>query len=419
MMDVARPARRSPLVRHAAQALFFGALALAALAALPWLFKRTAALPALERSTIVVDTARRGTLIRAVQAPGQLVPERVQVVSTAADGIVAALPIRAGSRVVAGDPVAELQNPDLQAAVEDARAELAAAGAELRSAREEASAERLDQESAYRTARAEAERSGEEVRSYAKLHAAGLVADLAYRETAIKADENLALAGIAQRKIGVAAADAAAKVAAAQARVDELQADLGAREARVAALVVRAGSPGIVQSVAVEPGQRVAAGAELARIAEARDLKAVLQVAESDAHGVAPGMAATIDTNGDGTMAGRVERIAPAAQSGAVAVDVRLRDVRPGVRPDQSVAGTVELSRARDVVSIARPAGAPDNATVSLYVLDRDGTRATRTAVRLGSGSLDRVRVLAGIAAGDTVIVSDTSAYDAPQLRIQ
>jgi hypothetical protein len=118
-------------------------------------------------------------------------------------------------------------------------------------------------------------------------------------------------------------------------------------------------------------------------------------------------------------MAGRVERIAPAAQNGTVAVDVSLRDVRPGVRPDQSVAGTIELSHARDVVSIARPAGAPDNATVSLYVLDRDGTRATRTAVRLGSGSLDRVRVLAGIAAGDTVIVSDTSAYDAPQLRIQ
>jgi multidrug efflux pump subunit AcrA (membrane-fusion protein) len=54
-----------------------------------------------------------------------------------------------------------------------------------------------------------------------------------------------------------------------------------------------------------------------------------------------------------------------------------------------------------------------------LYRLSRDGTRAVRTAVRLGTGSLDRVGVLSGLAPGDSVIISDTSTYDAPLLRIQ
>ncbi|MBD5653790.1 MAG: HlyD family efflux transporter periplasmic adaptor subunit, partial [Candidatus Eremiobacteraeota bacterium] len=307
----------------------------------------------------------------------------------------------------------------LHANVADVRAQLDPARADLGSVREDESASELDQDAAYRTAVAESKRSDEEARSYTTLHASGLIGELSYRETLIKADENRGLVGIAHRKIGVDAAGADAKVAAAVAKTQQLQAQLDARRAQVATLIVRAGSAGIVQSVAVDRGQRVASGTELARIADARDLKAVLQVAESDVHGIAPGMPASIDTNGAGTLTGRVARIAPAAQNGAIAIDVTLGDVRSGVRPDQNVDGTIELSRVRDAISIARPANAADNSTVTLYRLSGDGTRALRTSVRLATGSLDRIQVVAGIAPGDTVIVSDTSTYDAPQLRIQ
>ena len=418
-MDIVRTARRPAALRYAPLGAALAVAIAAAAFAVPWLFRHTASLPAIERSTLVLDVARRGTLVRAVRASGSLAPDRVQIVATTADGLVDALPIRAGSPVEAGSVIAVLHNPDLDAAVVDVRAQLAAAHAELRSAREEASAAQLDQEAAYRTAVAESLRSNEEARSYATLHASGLVGDLSYRETLIKADENRAIAGIAHRKIAVDAAGSDAKVAASLAKVAQLQAQLDAREAQVATLVVRAGSAGIVQSVAVERGQRVTSGTELARVAEARDLKAVLQVAESDVHGVVPGMPATIDTNGEGTIRGRVARIAPAAQNGTVSIDVALSDMPHGVRPDQGVDGTIELSRMRDAVSIARPANATDDSTVTLYRVSADGTRATRTSVRLAAGSLDRIQVLAGVAPGETVIVSDTSAYDAPQLRIQ
>lgn len=418
-MDVVRRTRRPLALRYAPHAAVVAMLIAGGVIAGPWLFTRSTPQPAIDRSTLVLDVARRGTLVRSVRAPGQLVPDRVQVVAAAADGIVDDLPVRAGTRVEAGATIAVLRNPDLDAAVTDVRAQLDAAGAELRSAREEASAAQLDQEAAYRTAVAEAKRSDEEAHSYAALHASGLVGDLSYRETLIKADETRGLAGIAQRKIGVDAAGSAAKVAAAVAKVEQLQAELDARRAQVATLVVRAGSAGIVQSVAVDRGQRVPSGTEVARIAEARDLKAVLQVAESDVHGIEPGMAAALETNGEGTLTGRVARIAPAAQNGTVPVDVTLATVSRGVRPDQTVDGTIELSRVRDALSIARPANAADDSTLALYRLSRDGSHAVRTAVRVARGSLDRVQVLAGLATGDTVIVSDTSAYDAPLLRIK
>jgi HlyD family secretion protein len=418
-MDIARPARRPLALRYLPLGFALAALTAAAVLTLPWLLHRSVALPSIERNALVLDVARRGTLVRAVRAPGLLTPDRVQIVATTAGGLVDALPIRAGTRVGAGSVIAVLQNPDLDAAVADVRAQLDAARADVRSAREEASAAQLDQQAAYRTAAAEAKRSAEEARSYTSLHASGLVGDLSYRETLIKADENRALAGIAERKIDVGAAGQEAKVAAAVAKVEQLEAQLAARRAVVETLVVRAGSAGIVESVAVEQGQRLASGTELARIAEARDLKAVLQVAESDLHGIAPGMPAAIDTNGEGTIAGRVARIAPAAQNGTVAVDVTLADVRRGIRPDQNVDGTIELSRVLNALSIARPASAADNSSVTLYKLSPDGTRAVRTTVRLATGSLERVGVIGGLAPGDTVIVSDMSTYDAPVLRIQ
>jgi len=243
--------------------------------------------PIIARSSVVFDSARIGTLVRSVRAAGTLVPDRVHVVATTAEGLVTDIAIRAGSRVAAGTVVAVLRNPDLDAAVEDARAQLGAARAELRSAREEANAARLDRAGAYRSALAEAERASEESRTDASLIRDGLIGTLQYRQATSKANETHALAEIAARKIGVDAALEDAKVAAAQAVVDRVAATLAADRAHVDTLVVRAGSSGVAQSVTADTGQRLTLGAELARIAEERDLKAVLQVAEGDMRGVA------------------------------------------------------------------------------------------------------------------------------------
>lgn len=418
-MDIARPRRRTLGFGAIVPVAGIVALGIGAWYAVPTLLHGAPALPSVARASIIVDIAKTETLVRAVRASGTLVPDRIHVVATSAEGLVASVAVRAGNRVEAGATIAELRNPDLDAAVADASAQLVAANAELRSAREVARASRLDRDGAYRTATAEAQRAHEEAATDTSLAHDGLIGTLAYRQAAIKANETRALAAIASRQIGVDEAGEAAKVAVAQAAVDRAAATLAADRARVGTLVVRAGIAGIVQSVTADVGQRASPGTELARIAEERDLKAVLQVAEGDMRGVAPGMRATLDTNGSGTLAGYVARIAPVAVNGSIAVDVTLDRIRPGIRPAQNVDGTIELSRLHRALTIARPAGALDEATISLFRVTNDGTRAIRTRVRLGGGSLDRVEARSGLAPGTSVIVSDTSAFDKfSELRI-
>ncbi len=86
--------------------------------------------------------------------------------------------------------------------------------------------------------------------------------------------------------------------------------NLALRQRQLAALTVRAGLAGVVQEVAVQEGQQVAAGANLARVARTDALMARLQVPEVQAKDVALSMPVRVDThNGliDGTVTGKYE----------------------------------------------------------------------------------------------------------------
>jgi HlyD family secretion protein len=417
-MDVARERPRG-LPRSATIALTIVLLAVAAVVAVISLTRSGGGI-AVDRSSVVTDTVQLGTLQRSISAAGALAPQEVHIVAAVQPGMVESVYVKPGTSVADGAPIARLSNPDLDADVVTGRSAVDVARADLISAQQQAQAAALAQRSAYTSAQAQAEMDTTNVSGEAELHREGFVADQTYRIAQIKAAQSQSQLGVAHSQIGVDAAEQNAKVAAAQAQLAQAQAQLAAKEAEVDALTVRAHSAGIVQSVAIDPGARVDVGTELARVADQRALKAVLQVPEGQVHSVAIGMPVRIDT-GNGVVAGRVARIAPSAQDGSVAVDVTFTEGLPlGARPDLNVDGTIDLQTLRNVLSVARPAGAADDASLDLYTIDPRTSRARLIHVRLGVGSTDRIEVLSGLVAGETVIVSDTSAYGgAPLLRLR
>jgi HlyD family secretion protein len=372
-----------------------------------------------DRSTVVTDVVQRGTLERSISAAGTLAPQEIHVVAATQAGIVDYVLVKPGASVLAGTPVARMSNPELDSAVVGARAAVDVARAQLRSAQSQAQAANLAQRSAYRTALAQARVDSTDFEGLQGLRRDGFVAEQTYQIASIKASESASQATLARAQIGVSASAQAADVAAAQAQLDQASAQLAAKETEVTSLLVCARTPGVVQSVAIDPGARVDAGGELARIADERDLKAVLQVPEGQVPSVAVGMPVLIDA-GNGVATGRVAHVAPAAENGSVAVDVSFAGQLPaGARPDLNVDGTIELQRLPDVLSITRPANAIDGETTQLYRIDTRTNIARLVGVKLGRGSSDRIEVLSGLTAGDAVIVSDSSAYNgAPTLRL-
>jgi multidrug resistance efflux pump len=418
-MDIVRARRRVPVARIAAPVA-----AVAVLAGAVWSLRGAvhpqAVEPVLQRDSVVTDVVQRGPFAQSVRASGQLVSDRVFVVAAAGDGVVVSLPIRPGTVLSPQTVVATLANPDLEAAVINAQAQLGAAQAELGSVREQAGGTHLDLIAARTAAIAQAGEDANQAGADAELHAQGFIQDLVYREAVIKAEASHALVAIATEKIAVDAAQSRAKIAEAQAHVAQFQSELDASRQRLSTLTVRAGAAGVVQSVAIETGARLSAGAQIAEVADQRDLKAVLDVPETEAHSVAVGMPALIRIQSQ-SVAGHVVRINPSAQSGSVAVDVVPDESFPnGARPESSVDGTIRLTTERIAVSIARPAAAVDGQTTAVYRLVDGGTRAIRTLVKFGIGTDDRITILSGLAPGQTVIISDTSAVgDASSIRLQ
>ena len=240
----------------------------------------------------------------------------------------------------------------------------------------------------------------------------GIIGRIALEDSQSAATELKTRAQREAARLGLAERVADAELAAEEARVDRLRAVFDLKRELVSRLEVRAGIAGVLQEVSVEAGQQVSEGDDLARVAEPDRLKAELRVAEVQANDIEVGQAARVDTR-NGIVSGRVTRVEPAVRDGAVTVDVSLTDDLPrGTRSDLSVDGLVEIERLDDVLHVGRPAFGQEGEEVDLFRLAGAGDHAVRVRVLLGKASVNTVEIREGLAEGDTVILSDTSAWD-------
>ena len=240
-----------------------------------------------------------------------------------------------------------------------------------------------------------------------------LVSDLILRQSKLDAEQLAVRRDIAQEQLASRAEASRAQLAVQQSAVDQARAVLQLKKRERDDLKVRAGLDGMLQLVPVDVGQQVAPGTNLARVANPARLKAEIKVAETQAKDVQIGQAAQVDTR-NGIVNGRVIRIDPSVQNGTRTVDVSLDGELPkGAVPDLSVDGTIELERLANVLFMGRPAFGQDQSTVGIFKMDSDGAEASRVQVTLGKSSVNTVEIVSGLQAGDKVILSDMSAWDA------
>jgi HlyD family secretion protein len=286
-----------------------------------------------------------------------------------------------------------------------AQADLASLDARLQT-------ERLNQRSTAATVDADYQQARLEKEVNEDLAKDGLVSNLILKQSTVKADSLAMRNRLEQERVKVAEDNIRAQLKAQQARIDQLQSLVALRRDQVDRLQVRAGMNGVLEQVPVDVGQQVAPGTNLARVADPTRLKAELRIAETQARDLTIGQVAQVDTR-NGIIPGKVVRIDPAAQNGTVTVDVELEGALPrGARPDLSVDGTVELERLDNVLYVGRPAFGQEQSTVGLFKLDATTGEASRIQVQLGRSSVNTIEVMNGLGEGDSVVLSDMSAWD-------
>ena len=370
------------------------------------------AAPAVERSLVVIDTVERGTMLRQVRAPGNLVPERIRFVPAVTAGRVERKLIEPGTRVTAGTILLEMSNPEVQLELLEAQRQLSAAEQQLVSLRTSLETQRLNQAGVVATVTAQAAEAKRNADAAAELVRRGLMSESEAATTRERAEEMAARLGIERDRLRLLTETIQPQLDVQEGQVGRLRAIVVFQEDRIASMRVKAGMDGVLQDMALEEGQWVLSGQTLARVVDPSRLKAELRVPQVQARDVTLGQQVLIDTRTD-TIPGHVIRIDPSVEAGAVTIDVALDAELPqGARPDLAVDGTIEIERLSDVLHVGRPAYGQAESTVGLFKVIEGGSAAERVQVRLGRGSVNTIQVLEGLAQGEVVILSDMSQWD-------
>lgn len=408
-MDIARPELKQRKRRR--QIIIAGVVGIAVVAAGIGLAALGPAIPSVERSSVLVDVVQRGELLREVRGPGTLVPKEIRWIAAQTSARVEHIRAKPGARVEADTVILELSNPEVDDQLLAATAAHTAAQSDLAAKRTDLRSRLLDQQSALAQARTDYETARMQAESEKVVAEKGIIPAVQYRKSLVALEQLKYRVGIEEQRVAEFGRNISAQVAAEQARLDQLANTRELRQRQAEALNVRAGIAGVLQRVPVEEGQQVAAGTNLARVARPGELMAELRIAETQAKDIVIDQLARIDTR-NGIVEGKVLRVDPAVQNGSVQVDIELTgDLPAGARPDLSVDGTIEIERLADVLHVGRPAFGQPDSDVRLFRVDAEGV-AERVAVRLGRSSVNRIEIRQGLAAGDRVVLSDTSAYD-------
>lgn len=376
------------------------------------LSKLKPAAPSVEWGTVWPGEVKRGEMVRNVRGIGTLVPEEIRWIPAVTNGRIEKRHVKPGAIVKTDTIIIEMSNPELERDALDAMNQLRGAEAELANQKVQLQSNRLNQQSQAATVTSDYQQSKMQAERDEILAKEGLVSDLNAKLSRGRADTLANRDKIENQRLSIVDDAIKAQLQVYDARVQQYKALYELRRGQLDALKVRAGVNGVVQEVAIQEGQQVTQGTNLARVIDPTRLKAEVRVAETQTKDIIVGQRAEIDTR-NGVIEGTVMRIAPTAQQGTVTVEVQLMgDLPKGARPDLSVDGTIELERLKNVLYVNRPAFGQEQSNITLFKLLPDGKEAVRVPVKLGRSSVNFIEVLEGLNVGDQVILSDTSQYD-------
>ncbi len=364
----------------------------------------------MSRGRLRIAVVDEGPIAATVSASGTVLPEAEQVVSSPIDARVVSILRRAGARVAADEPILTLDTSEPALALEKLRQSLALKENEQTRARLDLSGTlgSLGSQVAIKKLQLETYEASEERNR--KLFAEGLVSEEVFRQSKLDAARTrLELDQVGATR-ALAVRSAAAQEDALRLEMDTLRKEVREAARQIRLSTARATRAGVVTWVVPDAGGSVHRGDALARVADLSSYRIEATVADVHATKLRTGLPAIATVNGVKLM-GTVSRVLPTIQNGAISVEIALDDrSNPVLKP--SLRADVELVLDRKEKALRVPRGIFPGTGLSPAVFVVRGDSAIRTPVTFGISNGDAWEVLAGLKAGDAVILSDMSDYE-------
>jgi HlyD family secretion protein len=413
-MDIARPDIRRKKRRRQ---IVIGCIVAVVLGGAAWgVMRLKPAIPTVDASTIWPDTVKRGDMVVQVRGLGTLVPreESISLIPAQTDATVVSIRVLPGAMVKPDTVIMVLSDPQLQQELLSAQLAVKGAQADYRNLQAQLQSTLMGTKSTAAAIDAQYSQAKLTADTDQQLYKLGVISGEQNYQATSTAAQLTTQRQLSVQQLQVQEQSIAVQLASQQTKIDQAEAQLDLYEKQEAALNVTPGISGVLASLAnpVSVGQHVTAGTSVAEVIIPNQLKASLQIAETQANDIQLGQPAEIDTH-NGIVPGHVTRIDPSVLNGTRTVDVTLDGPLPaGAVPDLSVDGTIDLEQLHDVLHVGRPAFGNPDSTISLFRINPDGKTATRVQVKVGQASVTEIQILSGLREGDRVILSDMSRDD-------
>jgi HlyD family secretion protein len=197
-----------------------------------------------------------------------------------------------------------------------------------------------------------------------------------------------------------------------QSQMEKLRRDLTITHAKLDNLRVVAPVTGRLTSMDLKVGQNRNRGERFAEITPDTGFKLSAAVDEYYLSRVKTGQVADVEI-ADKSWQVKVSRIYPQVKDGTFNIDLMFVDKSPSdLLPGQALQGKLALGEDREALVL--PAGAFLERTGGdwVFVLSPDGRSAHRRTIKPGRRNAEQLEVLANLAAGDRVIISDYSSLE-------
>ncbi len=359
-------------------------------------------------SRLSFATVERGAFVRDIAAEGKVVAAVSPTLYAASSGAVT-LRVHAGDTVKKDQVLATIVSPELTNKLAQEQSKADAMQVDYLQAQVDARTRRSDLQKAYDNAHIDAKSAetnlGREQKAFTAGAATGVAVDQAkdvlekarIALTHAKSDLNLSNDSlnfnIKSKKL--AHANQLLVVQDMQRQVDDLN--------------VKSPVDGQVGQLFIAERATVAKDAQLLSVIDLSALQVEMQVPESFARDLGIGMGGEISGNGH-TWKGVVSAISPEVVNGQVAARLRFAGETPKqLRQNQRLSVRVLLDQRADVLTVQRGSFVDESGGSYAYVV-RDGI-ATKTPIRVGASSIDKVEILDGLKAGDKIVISGTDTF--------
>jgi HlyD family secretion protein len=359
-------------------------------------------------SRLAFGTVERGPFVNDIAAEGKVVAA-VSPTMYATYGGAVTLQVHAGDTVKKGQVLAVVDSPELHNKLAQEQSKADAMQVEFLQAQVDARTKSSNLQKAYDNAKIDEKSAETNLSREEKASAAGAATSVEVDQSKDALEKARITLAHAKTDMGMDTDSSKFNIQSKKLAHENQMLVVQDLQRQVDDLNVKSPVDGQVGQLFIAERATVAKDAQLLSVIDLSALQVEMQVPESFARELGIGMTGEISGNGN-TWKGLVSAVSPEVVNGEVSARLRFAgDTPKQLRQNQRLSVRVLLDKRDNVLTVQRGSFVDESGGSYAYVV-KDGI-ATKTPIRVGTSSIDKVEILGGLKEGDRIVISGTDSF--------